>query len=142
MMHRFPLGQLIVGRGYADEAAVIGALRMQHLAKALFGKHLFLGEVLVIQGKLRLAQLDELLTAGASFLDEATDGAGERHFGGVAVELGLLTEDRLAAALDEQRADLVDGKPRRLLGEILFGRGHLTRADVDSIVEKLVAKAP
>jgi hypothetical protein len=131
-------GERAVERGYCDAAAVLEALRAQYTAKVLLGKHLFLGEILLIQGKLTPRQLSDLLRETGEMHEEAEDVHAKRFFGDVAVEMGFVTAAQVYEALNQQWEEDNRGERHRLVGEILFAEGRLTRDQVEKVVEKLV----
>src|SRR5437016_6075306 len=131
-------GERVVERGFADETAVLGALRAQYTAKVLLGKHLFLGEILLLQGQLTPRQLSELLSETGEMHEEAEDVHARRFFGDVAIELGFCTPQHVYEALNTQWEEDNRGDRHRLIGEILFEGGYVTREQVESIVSKLV----
>ncbi|MEE9567721.1 MAG: hypothetical protein V3W17_09530 [Desulfobacteria bacterium] len=59
---------------------------------------------------------------------------GEKRFGVVAVELGLITRDQLFEALRDN--DLDWGRHRRL-GEIFHQQGTMTWPQIDEVLETL-----
>lgn len=54
-------------------------------------------------------------------------------FGAIAVGMGMLTQDDLKAAVEEQQ-QFIEAGERRRLGDILVARGSLTEADVEIIL--------
>jgi hypothetical protein len=133
-------GQRVVERGYATEAEVLAALRAQYVAEVILGKHLFLGEVLLLQGKITPHELAIVLRETGAAHEEAEDIHGRKFFGDVAIELGFCTPAQVLEALDTQRAEDELGERHRLVGEILFARGYLSKQQVEKVVERLVAK--
>jgi hypothetical protein len=132
-----PLGARAVERGYASEADVLGALKAQYLARVVLGRHLFLGEILLLRGVITPRQLVDLLRGPGNPLEEAEDHVRRRFFGDVAIEQGHCAAADVLAALDDQRADEAKGRPRRLVGEILFASGKLTRDQVADVIARL-----
>ncbi len=132
-------GERAIERGFVDEATVLAALRAQHEAKIVCGKHLFLGEILLLQGKLNARQLTELLRETGERPEEAGDVHARRFFGDVAMEMGFCTATQVYEALNVQRAEDARGGRHRLVGEILFDGGYLTKRQVADVVARMVA---
>jgi WD40 repeat protein/tRNA A-37 threonylcarbamoyl transferase component Bud32 len=69
----------------------------------------------------------------------ATSGpvrAGSRPLlGTLAICQGLITEDQLQQALDEQTREVESGRTRRPLGKILVSRGYLTPPQLESLLD-------
>ncbi len=62
---------------------------------------------------------------------------GARRFGVTAVQAGHITQDKLLKALSAQVIDNLDGKPHRLIGEILHDQGAITLAQIDEVLQTL-----
>jgi hypothetical protein len=135
-------GMRAVERGFVTEAQVLDALRSQYSAKVLLGKHLFLGEIMLLQGMLSPRQLTDLLRETGENHEEAEDVVSKRFFGDVAVELGFVTAKEVFEALNRQFEDDARGERHRLVGEILYASGKLTREQVERVVAALVGKKP
>jgi hypothetical protein len=60
-----------------------------------------------------------------------------RRFGVTAVQTGYITQDKLLKALSAQVMDNLDGKPHRLVGEILRDQGAMTLAQIDEVLQTL-----
>ncbi|HVY61370.1 MAG TPA: hypothetical protein VHF22_06935, partial [Planctomycetota bacterium] len=136
-----PFGKRAIERGYATEGEVLQALRAQYSAKVVLGRHLFLGEVLLLQGVLTPRQLTELLRESGEFHEEAEDVVEKRFFGDVAIELGFVKPRDVLEGLNDQMDDDMLGRRHRLLGEILYAKGLLTDAQVDAVIARLHARA-
>ncbi len=135
-------GVRAVELGYATEEQVLEALKFQYNAKILLRRHLFLGEILLLQGTITAPQLARLLKETGEMHEEPEDSHRHRFFGDVAVELGFVTAKQVFDALVVQWDESQRGERHRLVGEILFERGHLTREEVELVVARLVAGEP
>ena len=62
---------------------------------------------------------------------------GEKRFGVVAVELGLITRDQLFEALRAQVDNDLDWGRHRRLGEIFHQQGTMTWPQIDEVLETL-----
>ena len=62
-----------------------------------------------------------------------------RRFGVIAVEEGFITQGQLLKALSAQVIENLEGKPHRLLGEILCEQGAMTKDQVDEVLTILGA---
>lgn len=133
-----PFGVRAVAQGFTSREAVLEALRFQYKAKVLLKRHLFLGEILLLQGAITQSQHRELVSATGANHEEAEDLHAGRFFGDVAVELELCTPEQVFEALNRQLADDQQGERHRLIGEILFDLGHLSEANVRTVVDQLV----
>ena len=60
-----------------------------------------------------------------------------RRFGVTAVKEGFITQDQLLKALSAQVIDNLEGRPHRLIGEILCDLGAMTAAQIDEVLRKL-----
>jgi hypothetical protein len=134
-------GARAVDRGYATEIQILTGLRAQYSAQVLFGKHFFLGEILLLQGVLTPHQLTDLLHETGERHEEPEDVVSRRFFGDVAIEMGLATPTQVFEALNEQATEEGRGERRRLIGEILFAKGVIAAKDLDRILEKLITPA-
>ncbi|MFC1708359.1 hypothetical protein ACFL59_16325 [Planctomycetota bacterium] len=133
-------GRRAIEKGYASETEVLESLRLQHRAKAVLGRFLFLGEILWLQGVIDEQQLTELVS---EIPQERTrddeEEPGELFFGEFATNLEFCTTEQLYDALNQQREEDERGEPHRLLGEILVEKGYLTEEQVDIVVANLLA---
>jgi len=59
------------------------------------------------------------------------------QFGKIAVDMGFITAEQLTEAIAEQAEDSFSDKPHRLIGEILFDHGLITRDEINFIVLRL-----
>ena len=59
------------------------------------------------------------------------------QFGKIAVDMRFVTAEQLTEALAEQAEDSFSNKPHRLIGEILFDHGWITRDEINFIVLRL-----
>ena len=62
---------------------------------------------------------------------------GARRFGVTAVQEGFVTQDQLLKALSAQVIDDLEGRPHRLIGEILCDQGAMTSAQSDKALQTL-----
>jgi hypothetical protein len=60
-----------------------------------------------------------------------------KFFGEVALEKRFVTADQLYEALTIQARDKVDGKPERLLGQILLELGHMNEEQIRQVLDIL-----
>ncbi len=60
-----------------------------------------------------------------------------KFFGEVALEKRFVTAEQLYEALTIQARDKVEGKPERLLGQILLELGHLDEEQIRQILDIL-----
>jgi hypothetical protein len=60
-----------------------------------------------------------------------------KFFGEVALEKRFVTADQLYEALTIQARDKVDGKPERLLGQILLELGHMNEDQIRQVLDIL-----
>jgi hypothetical protein len=73
-----------------------------------------------------------------------TDKMGEveysvRRFGVISVQEGFITQDQLLKALSAQVIENLEGRPHRLVGEILCEQGAMTKEQVDEVLTILGA---
>jgi hypothetical protein len=130
-------GALAIEKGCATVEDVLECLKIQYRAKVVFGRHLFLGEVMVLQGILDEDALREILEESEEFFQEPEEGVSEPLFGEVAVSRGYVTPAQVLECLDTQVEDVARGDRYRLLGEIMYDRGYLSRAQIDEVIEIL-----
>lgn len=83
-----------------------------------------------------VAQLLELGEVAAAAGMEGPE-APVLRFGDVAVALGFTSRFKVRLALEEQRLDREEGRPHRLVGQILQDRGWLSEAQCGLIVDAL-----
>jgi hypothetical protein len=60
-----------------------------------------------------------------------------KFFGEVALEKRFVTAEQLYEALTIQARDKVDGKPERLLGQILLELGHIDEEQIRQVLDIL-----
>ena len=60
-----------------------------------------------------------------------------KFFGEVALEKRFVTAEQLYEALTLQARDKVDGKPERLLGQILLELGHMNEDQIRQVLDVL-----
>ncbi len=111
--HR-PLGQLLLEREYISQEQLDAALLKQ---KELGHEYTPLGDILVMQGHLTEAQLQEVLAAQGRFQ--------RRPLGQVLVDMGVIEEWQLAYALCVQHS--APAEKRILLGDILLAMDYVTK---------------
>ncbi len=58
-----------------------------------------------------------------------------KFFGEVALEKRYVTAEQLYEALTIQARDKVDGKPERLLGQILLELGHMNEDQIRQVLD-------
>jgi hypothetical protein len=58
-----------------------------------------------------------------------------KFFGEVALEKRFVTAEQLYEALTIQARDKVDGKPERLLGQILLELGHMDEDQIRQVLD-------
>ncbi len=59
------------------------------------------------------------------------------RFGRIAVDMGFVTREQVKEAIDEQIADDIANKPRRLIGEIFFDKGWITHQQITIVTTVL-----
>lgn len=85
-----------------------------------------------------IAQLLELgEVAEAAREDDGSDESPVLRFGDVAVALGFVTRSQVWLALEIQRLDREEGRPHRLVGQVLQDEGWLTPAQTAEVVDAL-----
>jgi hypothetical protein len=58
-----------------------------------------------------------------------------KFFGEVALEKRFVTADQLYQALTVQARDKVEGRPERLLGQILLELGHMNEGQIRQVLD-------
>ena len=61
----------------------------------------------------------------------------QKRFGLVAVEKGFITSDQLVEAFKVQVMEEIEKGKHRLIGVILFEKGHITMAQIDEVLDSL-----
>ena len=130
-------GALAIEKGYATVEDVLECLKIQYRAKVVFGRHLFLGEVMVLKGILDEVALREILAEAEEFFQEPEEGISEPLFGEIAVSRRYVTPVHVLECLDAHIEDVARGNRYRLLGEIMFDKGYLSREQIDDVIETL-----
>lgn len=62
--------------------------------------------------------------------DKKSSNQHHPQFGQIAVDMGFVTNEQLKEAIDEQIADDVVNKPRRLIREIFSDKGWMTHQQI------------
>lgn len=65
-----------------------------------------------------------------------------RRFGQLAMQLGYIDADHLAAALRRQREDAAAGRPHRLVGAILFQEGAMSTEQIEETLRAVFRDVP
>ncbi|MBD5803784.1 hypothetical protein AZOA_32250 [Azoarcus sp. Aa7] len=65
-----------------------------------------------------------------------------RRFGQLAMQLGYIDADHLAAALRRQREDAAAGRPHRLVGAILFQEGTMSTEQIEETLRAVFRDVP
>lgn len=131
-------GEVAIDRGYATREQVLGALKEQYRLRCVEKRHLFLGEVMVSLGHLRLDQLVELMDASEGYHETPLEQRQKVFFGDVAVRKGFVTPTQLFRCLQRQRDEDAAGMAHRLIGEIMLDQGYITRAELEAVIAAMV----
>jgi hypothetical protein len=67
----------------------------------------------------------------------ATEERQNKRFGTIAVEKGFITFEQLLEAVHIQIEEEVAEEQHRLIGKILFDRGHMTMPQIQDVLETL-----
>jgi hypothetical protein len=67
----------------------------------------------------------------------ATEEHQNKRFGIIAVEKGFITFEQLLEAVHIQIEEEVEEEKHRLIGKILFDRGHMTIPQIQDVLETL-----
>jgi len=62
------------------------------------------------------------------------------RFGEIAIRKGIITEDQLEEALEEQLYQYLSNNSRKLIGEILCEKGWMTQAQIVIVLEDHVKR--
>jgi hypothetical protein len=62
----------------------------------------------------------------------------DKRFGMIAIEKGFITVRQLLAALAIQINENVEKETHRLIGEILFEQGIMTRPQIDEVLSEII----
>lgn len=65
-----------------------------------------------------------------------------RRFGQLAMQMGYIDADQLAAALRLQREDAAAGRPHRLVGAILFHEGAMSPEQIEETLRAVFRDVP
>lgn len=65
-----------------------------------------------------------------------------RRFGQLAMRMGYIDADQLAAALRLQREDAAAGRPHRLVGAILFHEGAMSPEQIEETLRAVFLDVP
>lgn len=58
----------------------------------------------------------------------------DKRFGTIAIEKGFITQEQLFEVLKIQVSDELEGNERRLVGQILYDKGHITTDQIDEVL--------
>lgn len=58
----------------------------------------------------------------------------DKRFGTIAIEKGFITQEQLFEVLKTQVSEELEGKERRLVGQILYDKGHITTDQIDDVL--------
>ena len=58
----------------------------------------------------------------------------DKRFGTIAIEKGFITQEQLFEVLKIQVSEELAGNARRLVGQILFDKGHIKTEQIDEIL--------
>ncbi|MBI4612139.1 MAG: hypothetical protein HY720_00855 [Planctomycetes bacterium] len=129
------LGKIAVAFGFVSPEEMEECVRIQRDG----GNPHLLGTILLERGYLTRDELRDLLEFQKEKLSSTdtrkVEREADRMFGFLAIQLGLLSQDDIRAACAEQ-AQLAKRGLRFRLGEVLVGRGLLTRGQVEEILRR------
>ena len=133
------LGQFAVREGYITKRDLLACLRMQVLADKLLEKHFRIGEIMFIREVMSPEKYFDLLER----LGEEDTAPLQRAplFGQIVIEEGFVDLDQLLECLDVQKMEDLEGKPHRLIGEIMLDRGYLNREELERAVRIMKKKS-
>lgn len=131
-------GEVAIERGYATRDHVLEALKEQYRLRCVEKRHLFLGEVMVSLGSLRLDQLVELMEESAGYHETPLEQRQKVFFGDVAVQKGYVTPLQLYRCLQRQRDEDAAGRAHKLIGEIMLDLGHLSASELQNVISTMV----
>ena len=120
---------LSLSRGYITQSQVIEALTIQLKENVEQSNHRPIGEIFKDLGFMNKKQIDDVLQK--SF---------EPRFGDIAISKCFITIDQLLEAMTQQVKEDAEGKPHRLIGEILVGMGYMSQHQVTKTLEILKDK--
>lgn len=114
-------------RGLVTAEQVLAALEVQARARAMKEAHVPIGEVLRFQGLITKEQLDDVLVVlraeprpqGAGRATAEGPHLGTLIYANVAVRSGRSTAAEILSAIDRQSEEVLAGRPRRFLGDVL-----------------------
>ena len=58
----------------------------------------------------------------------------DKRFGTIAVEKGFITKEELFEVIKIQISDELQNNERRLVGQILYDKGHITTDQIDEVL--------
>ena len=58
----------------------------------------------------------------------------DKRFGTIAVEKGFITKEELFEVIKIQISDELQNNERRLVGQILYDKGHITTDQIDDVL--------
>ena len=58
----------------------------------------------------------------------------DKRFGTIAVEKGFITKEELFEVIKIQISDELQNNERRLIGQILYDKGHITTDQIDDVL--------
>ncbi len=131
-------GEVAIERNYATREQVLAALREQYRLRCVEKRNVFLGEVMVQLGMLKHEQLEALVHVCGGYHETPLEQRRKVFFGDVAVQMGFVSPVQLFNALKQQRDEDAHGQEHRLVGEILVDQGHLTAAQCELVIARMV----
>ena len=130
-------GQSAVSRGYLTKQDFLACLDAQKRCNRILKKHVPIGEIMIYRDLLSAEQYYSLLNLARTEGKQKDDtelSLGAILFGEVAVGKGFVSLDQLIECLDMQKKEDLQGKPHRLIGEIMIEQGYLTRQKLERLV--------
>ncbi|MGD2029522.1 MAG: hypothetical protein PVG86_06235 [Desulfobacterales bacterium] len=61
----------------------------------------------------------------------------EKRFGTIAIEKGFVEPEHIFEAMETQIRENLEGFEHRLIGQILWEKGHITTEQIDEVVKSM-----
>ena len=119
-------------KGFITLDQLLMAINIQIVENLEKGEHRLIGRILA---DLDIISPSRIMMPDA--VEEVTSASIRKRFGVIAIEKGFITTEQLIHAIEEQIRDEIAQERHKLIGEILYEKGYMTKKQCDEVLIEL-----
>ena len=119
-------------KGFITLDQLLMAINIQIVENLEKGEHRLIGRILA---DLDIISPSRIMMPDA--VEEVTSVSIRKRFGVIAIEKGFITTEQLIHAIEEQIRDEIAQERHKLIGEILYEKGYMTKKQCDEVLIEL-----